>query len=282
MRYLALIGAVLIGSCVTDNERSESLPAQSVSQLDVEGLDQTVFIGQAYPSGNVYLECFRGKTDCQSLWPKELLIMPLGDTNSVLKKTQMKASFVNVLKDEINNNMISSIYIPGAEGMDDRHNSCGLGEIKRVEQYQYISGPAKDYFYAMFDHCEENEGVGLYHMSSSNYSFLVLGIDPGIAVMDLKLLSGKRPLAPADRQEITKKKREHRKVAAECNTNPVYIDSATQIAEISLAEGDLRLKVSTYITPGCGGHLSSIYILDVLRRNSVVRRLELGRYQGPL
>ena len=43
----------------------------------------------------------------------------------------------------------------------------------------------------------------------SNYSFLVLGIDPGIAVMDLKLLSGKRPLAPAGRQEIAKKKREH-------------------------------------------------------------------------
>jgi len=80
--------------------------------------------------------------------------MPLGDTNSVLKKTQMKASFVNVMKDEIKNNMISSIYIPGAEGMDDRHNSCGLGEIKRVELYQYISGPANDYFYAMFDHCE--------------------------------------------------------------------------------------------------------------------------------
>ena len=55
-----------------------------------------------------------------------------------------------------------------------------------------------------------------------------------------------------------------------------------QIAEISLAKGDLRLKVSTYVNPGCGGHLSSIYILDVLRRNLVVRKLELGRYQGPL
>ena len=151
MRYLALIGAVLLGSCVTDNQGSDSLLANAVSQLDVEGLDKKVFIGQAYPSGNVYLECFRGKVDCQSLWPKELLIMPLGDTNSVLKKTQMKASFVEVMKDELKDNTLSSIYIPGAEGMDDGHNSCGLGEIKRVEQYKYIS---KDYFYAMFDHCE--------------------------------------------------------------------------------------------------------------------------------
>jgi hypothetical protein len=48
MRYLALIGAVLIGSCVTDNQGSESFLAQAVSQLDVEGLDKKVFIGQAY------------------------------------------------------------------------------------------------------------------------------------------------------------------------------------------------------------------------------------------
>jgi hypothetical protein len=279
MRYLALIGAVLLGSCVTDNQGSESLLAPAVSQLDVEGLDKKVFIGQAYPSGNVYLECFRDKSDCPPLWPKELLIMPLGDTNSVLKKTQMKASFVKVMKDELKNDVRSSIYIPGAEGMDDGHNSCGLGEIKRADEYKYISG---DYFNAMFDHCEDNEGVGLYHTASSNYSFLVLGIDPAIAVMDLKLLSGKRPLASADRQEIAKQKREHKKAAAECNTKPAYIDSATQIAEISLAEGDLRLKVSTYANPGCGGHLSSIYILDVLRRNMVLRKFEVGRFQGPL
>jgi hypothetical protein len=282
MRYLALIGAALIGSCVTDNQGSESLLARAVSQLDVEGLGKKVFIGQAYPSGNVYLECFRDKADCQSLWPKELVIMPLGDTNSVLKKTRMKASFVKGMKDERNNNRSSSIYIPGVEGMADDHKPCGRGEIKKVKQYKYISQPVEDYFYAIIDHCEDNEGVGIYHTSSSKYSFLVLGIDPGIAVTDLKLLSGKRPLAPVDQQEIAKQKRELQEEAVECETAPAYIDSATQIAEISLAEGDLRLKVSTYETPGCGGHLSGIYILDVLRSNMVLRKFEVDRFQGAL
>ena len=58
MRYLALLGAVLLGSCATDNQGSERPVVQAVSQLDVDGLDKKVFIGQAYPSGNVYLECF--------------------------------------------------------------------------------------------------------------------------------------------------------------------------------------------------------------------------------
>jgi len=258
----------------------ENCLAQADSQLDIQGLDRRVFIGQAYPSGNVYLQSFYRKDGYQPRWPKELLILPLGDTKSALGKTQIKASFVKVMKDGLEDDVAKSIYIPGAEGMNDGHQSCGLGEIKKVaEQYQYISG---DYFGALSDHCEPNEGVGIYHTASSKYSFLVLGIDPGIAVADLKLLSGKRPLAPADRQEIAKRKREDKKAADECTGNPTYIDSATQIAEIGLAEGDLRLRISTYEDPGCGGRLSSIYILDVVRRNMVLRKFEADRYQGAL
>jgi hypothetical protein len=256
----------------------EDCLAQTDSQL-IQGLDRRVFIGQAYPSGNVYLQSFYRKAGYQPRWPKELLILPLGDTKSVLGKTQMKASFVKAMKDGLEDDVVKSMYIPGAEGMNDGHESCGLGEIKKVEQYKYISG---DYFHAMSDHCEPNEGVGIYHIDSSKYSFLVFGIDPGIAVADLKLLSGKRPLAPADRQEIAKKKREDEKAADECTGNPAYIDSAAQIAEIGLAGGDLRLRLSTYLDPGCGGHLSSIYILDVLRRYVVLRKFEVDRYQGAL
>jgi hypothetical protein len=250
--------------------------------IDIRDLDRRIFIGQAYPSGNVYLECFHREAGHQPLWPKELLILPLGDTTSVLGKTQMKASFVKVMKDGLKDNVIQSVYIPGAEGMDDSHESCGLGEAKKVEQYKYISG---DYFDAMSDHCEPNEGGGIYHIDSSKYSFLVLGIAPEIAVSDLKLLSGNRPLTPADRQEIVKQKGEDKKAAAqygECAGNPAYIDSATQIAEIGLPQGDLRVRVSTYENPGCGGDLYSIYILDVLRGNVALSKFEAHRYQGAL
>jgi hypothetical protein len=260
----------------------DALVAQAVSRLDIQGLDKKVFIGQAYPSGNVYLECFRTRTDCQSLWPKELLLLPLVDTSSVIGQTQMKASFVKVMKDALKNDVVSSTYIPGAEGMIDDHESCGLGEINRVQQYKYIPEGASDYFYAMFDYCEANEGVAIYHTAASKYSFLVLGLDPRIVAADLRLLSGRRPLTPADRQEIAKEKKENEKADGGCTTNPAYIDSATQIAEISLAEGDLRLRISTYDTPGCAGHLSSIYILDVLQRNMVLRKFEVYRSQGAL
>jgi hypothetical protein len=260
----------------------EAYLAKADSQLDIRGLDTKVFIGQAYPSGNVYLERLTREAGDPPPWPKELLILPLGDTKSVLRK-KMKASFVREMKDaEPVDNIAKYLYIPGAEGMDDGHASCGVGEIKKVEQYEYISG---DYFRALFDHCEPNEGLGHYRIDPSKYSFLVLAIDPGIAVTDLKLLSGKRPLTPADRQEIIKFKREDKKEAAEfggCPTDPAYIDSATQIAELGLAQGDLRLRVSTYEDPGCSGHLAGIYILDLLRRNQVLRKIQVSRHQGAL
>jgi hypothetical protein len=195
----------------------------------------------------------------------------------------MKASFVDVMKDGLKGNVVLSTYIPGVEGMDKYdHASCGLGESKSVDQYKYISEKTSDYFYAMSDYCEPSEGIGVYRTAATNYSFLVLGIDPRIAVANIKLLSGNRPLTSADRLEIASMKKEQRKDAIECTTNPAYIDSAIQIAEISLAEGNLRLRVSTYETPGCLGHMASVYILDLLQGNSVLRKLEVDRIRGVL
>jgi hypothetical protein len=260
----------------------EAYIVKADSQIDIQGLDTKIFIGQAYPSGNVYLERPPREAGDPPPWPKELVILPLGDTKSVLGK-KMKASFVKEMKDErTKDHVIKSLYLPGAEGMDDSHDSCGLGEIKKVKQYEYISG---DYFHSIIDHCEPNEGLGHYRIDRSKYSFLVLAIDPGIAVTDLKLLSGKRPLTPADRQEIIKSKRDDKKEAAEfggCPTEPRYLDSATQIAEIGLAQVELRLRVSTYEDPGCSGHLASIYIIDLLRRNEVLRKIQVSRHQGNL
>jgi hypothetical protein len=252
------------------------------SRSDVMGIDHNVFIGQAYPSGNVYLECFREKRDCRSLWPKVLLILPLVDTGPALGKAEMKSSFVKVMKDGLNGNVIQSAYIPGVEGMDDNdHGSCGLGKSKRVDKYKYISDTS-DYFHAMSDYCNPNEGIGVYRTAASSYSFLVLGIDPRITIADVKLLSGNRPLTTADQQEIASMKEEQKKNDDDCTTDPIYIDSATQIAEISLSEGDLRLRVSTYQTAGCSGHWARFYILDVMQRDLVLRKFEIYRTEGVL
>jgi hypothetical protein len=42
------------------------------------------------------------------------------------------------------------------------------------------------------------------------------------------------------------------------------------------------LRVSTYEDPGCSGHLAGIYILDLLRRNQVLRKIQVSRHQGAL
>jgi hypothetical protein len=275
--------ALLLALLCFSSLLAEASLAQANSQLNIRSLEKRVFIGQAYPSGNVYFERLTSQEGAPP-WPKELLILPLDDKKSALGKKYMTASFVKVMKDRSENGAFKSLYIPGAEGMDDSHDSCGLGVIKKAQGYEYLS--EEDYFYTTFNTCEPNEGLGHYRTERSKYSFLVLGVPAGTAVADVKPLSGKRPLTAADRREIIKEKIEDKKNAAEygggCTTNPGYIDSAIQIAEIGLADGDLRLRLSTYENAGCAGHLVRVYILDALQGAKTLRKIKVIRPRGAI
>jgi hypothetical protein len=41
-------------------------------------------------------------------------------------------------------------------------------------------------------------------------------------------------------------------------------------------------RLSSYINPGCTGHLARIYILDLLQNGDLVRTLEIFQYKGAL
>jgi len=42
------------------------------------------------------------------------------------------------------------------------------------------------------------------------------------------------------------------------------------------------LRLSSYKNPGCAGHLSTIYLIDILRGNTVLTSLQLVQNQGVL
>jgi hypothetical protein len=122
-------------------------------QPEIRDLSRKVFIGQAYPSGNVYLKRFSDDLNNPSPSPKGLLILPLGNTKNAVEK-KIEATFVKTVEgktEEENGYKIAKyLYFPGDEGMEgpDDHNSCGLGVIKKVESYEYLSG---DFYRTVFD-----------------------------------------------------------------------------------------------------------------------------------
>lgn len=66
-----------------------------------------------------------------------------------------------------------------------------------------------------------------------------------------------------------------------CTTVPTFIDSAKELVEARTDNG-LTIRVSFYENPGCAGHLTSIYVLDVLREASLLATFQMTQYQGAL
>jgi hypothetical protein len=251
--------------------------------IDVDALGDHLFMGQAYPSGNVYLRPFSGNPKTKSFWPDELSLISIGGIRPGVSSIRL-AVRERVLASRTENGVVKSVYIPGAEGMDESHLSCGLGDIIPESPSQQLI--SRDFFRAMFDHCEPNDGVGLYRTSGSNYSVMIIAVANNISLANHEvILDGRpRPLMVAEREEISREKSAAAKNQAqlECTSNPSYLDAAVEIFQASIEERNLTLRVSTYDNPGCAGHLASIYILDVLRNGEMVKKFEFLQYQGPL
>lgn len=251
-----------------------------VKSADFDTLDHKIFIGQAYPSGNVYLRRFVEKEEPNSEWPRELQVISVASQSDI--ESPIGVQFVQLLESKIENNVVKSVFIPGIEGMNDSHNSCGLGQIKKVDPaFKTLSG---DFFDAILDHCEPNDGIAVFRGKPSNYSFLVFGVEKPYSLSKTKVIAkAKRPLTDTEKKQVILEKKESKTNASDfkCTTEPAYLDSAVQLFEATI-DRSTSLRLSTYDNPGCGGHLASIYILDILKDNIPVKSFSISQYQGAL
>jgi hypothetical protein len=233
-----------------------------LQQPALDTLRDKVFIGQVYPSGNVYVKSF----SLNRTWPKELSLVPL-----VNDRPPARAPLVS--------ETMQPAYIPAIEAMDDQHDPCGPLPAKALDlSFEYLSD---EFFNGMIDYCETNEDVAVYHISPSQFSYTVLAFNPDVAVDNVRLVEGPRPMTAAEEQQATEEKRQMDKIAKDCTTVPAYIDSAARFLEAGLANG-LTLRLSSYKNPGCAGHLSTIYLIDILRGNTVLTTFQLVQNQGVL
>jgi hypothetical protein len=225
-------------------------------QPSPDALSARIFIGQVYPSGNVYMKPF-----ATGEWPKEITLVPL-----VNDRPTAKAS--------LSSETMQTAYIPALEGMDDQHDPCGSLPSKKLDTaFEYLSD---EFFNSMVDYCESSEDVALYRTATSQFSYMVLGFAPDAPLQNVVFLEGPRPMTPAEKEQLSKEQ-----VPADCSTVPAFIDSAARLLEAGIGSG-LSVRLSSYKNPGCAGHLSTIYIIDVLRGNSVLTTFQLIQNQGLL
>ena len=85
-------------------------------------------------------------------------------------------------------------------------------------------------------------------------------------------------IEPEAQAEVARLKAEP---AGDCTTTPAFIDSATRLFQGNF-DNRLTVRLSAYKTPGCNGHLSTIYLLDVLRGDALMRTFQASQNHGPL
>lgn len=246
------------------------MTSQLSAESDRESVATGLFIGQVYPSGNVYLKSLAAEVRPLGSFPKSVFLLPLSSDPAVLKAPPSAAALASP--------RVRFDYIPRLEGMDDAHLTCGATEPrKKNSAFRYLT---EDFFDAAFDYCDGNDDVALYRSSPLPYSVKVLAFTAEADLIDTGLVSGPRPVTSVEEQEISRQKRDLQK-EGECTTTPAFVDSAKRVVEAATGRG-LTLRLSSYKTPGCAGHLTTIYILDTLRGQEVLQTFQISQNHGPL
>ncbi len=185
-----------------------------------------------------------------------------------------------MLHDTEQDNVISSPYIPELEAMDGEHQPCDAGPRKpRNRRYIYLG---EDFFNQVLDNCNAMDGTSIYKGEDTGiFSYPVVAFDKEAPLSEIRLPKGqRRPLTQAEAAALAREKREFKKTESECETNPTFLDEATVLMTANVTGTDTSIRLSSYQTPGCGGHMATYYILDILRAGVLVKKYELVQYVG--
>jgi hypothetical protein len=266
-----------------------------------------IFLGEAYPSGNVYLQAFVGTilvdwasgalelkaSELKELsrWPVSVTLQPIH--GQAAKDAAVKAAHglaerrervKNVLSTKPVKNGISietDEYLPAKEGMDTNHESCGL-PYKINPKLKYAD--ESDFFETVLDYCSMDDNVVHYRISgaASAKAYAVLALAKGLELDSVDYPKNrKRPLSAAEAAGL-KRIKAAAKPDEDATTVPQYFDSAEVLLEGAIKGQPFRLRISTYQDAGAGGHLSHVYIADVVEKDHVVGTYVLTHYFGPI
>jgi hypothetical protein len=226
----------------------------TISAREVEDdIARAIVIGEAYASGNVYFAGFI--EDDTRHWPSRIVMMSL--------------------KEPASERMVADFQRPLRSG-----DSVEIGQFRTNEGHQFdIETPTVFDTYdraAVVDH-----PLGVYSSRDVRETMSVIGAADGVALtgVSIKQRGQRRPVTALERKEIADQRLALPK-DIECTTEPQWVDSAEIILTARVAASKANIRLSSYQNPGCAGHLSTIYVLDVMVQGRQLRRFEFRHYQG--
>jgi hypothetical protein len=225
-----------------------------------DDIARAIVIGQAYTSGNVYVGGF-SDPNAESWekrdFPKRVTVTALRTPN-VLPLT---AELTRVLAPD---SEADSTFPQREDG-----GSAGPDDLFSTIDSMMVTDP----------------NLALYRSASKVAKPLaVFGWDNSIAISEVSFRNNgaPRPITEPERQVVAEEKKTAAAKDADCSTERQFLDSATVILDARIANTRTAIRLSTYSNPGCAGHLSEVYVLDVLEPGLAPRRFEFRHYVGVL
>ena len=216
-----------------------------------DDIARNVVVGQAYSSGNVYVAGFI--EDEPRAWPRRIAGVPLDADRT----GRITADFFRIVAQDSEEHY----YFPQREAdsfEDDVFATIDRAAITDRNLARYRAAAPWDKPVSFF------------------------GWDDRLELVDVSRSRGqRRPVTAAERKQVAADRSAVPK-DIECTTVPQFLDDAKIILMANVANTKLSIRLSKYSTPGCGGHLADIYVLDVIEPGRDPRRFEFHHYQGLL
>jgi hypothetical protein len=213
---------------------------------------RALVIGQAYTSGNVYVAGFVEEEPRR--WPPRIEGVPLQEGRA----ERIAADFFRTVVQDSEEHY----YFPQREG-----------DAADDDLFTTIDNAALD-----------DRNLARYRAPIGvDRAVTFLGSDSRAPLVNIsyKQAGQSRPISEAERKEVAAARKESPK-DAECSTEPRYLDSARIVLTADIQKLRASIRLSKYLTPGCAGHLSEIYVLDVMSPNQPAQRFEFRHYHGVL
>jgi len=228
------------------------LASSAEARQTADAIARGIVIGQAYVSGNVYIAGF--DDDEKRAWPRRLTLVPLQEEAPL----RLSADFFRTVTQDSE----EQYYFPRRET---------VGAVSDLDIFSTVDNMAL-----------EDRNLARYRAEGSvEQPVAVFGWDTRLPLTDISFKENgqPRPTTATERQEIEKEKKSVPK-ESDCSTVPQFLDAATVLLTAKAAAANATIRLSHYATPGCAGHLSEIYVLDVIAPGQEPRRFEFRHYQG--
>lgn len=255
---------------------------------DFEKIYQSIYLGQAYPSGSVYVVPFVGNERTDFTYPGSLgffrVVYSEGDENII-----ERGRYIRRLTGDNKTAPYIHDYIPGLEGLSATYDCGDEKKYRLIKKYRYLHN--SDFFSLTSGGCYDFKTIGNYRFRARDeFSYSILAFTNNINFENIRLYpvypkETRRPVSDKDKKELDQELMKYAEweKQGECTTINRTIADANIYMQADMKNTSYKIRLSSFPDPGCFGHFVINYIIDILDKdNKVLESRSILAVQGVL